>query len=106
MPRIKPVVGTWYQDQESGQKFEVVALDDDYIELQHIDGEIEELDLDSWLERPIGRIAPPEDWTAPFEVEGDDQFGSEASHRDDWNDPLEAIEAEPMELDIDDFDND
>lgn len=106
MARIKPIIGTWYQDQGSGQKFEVVAMDGDSIELQHIDGEIEELDLDSWLERPIGRIAPPEDWTAPYELEGDDQFGSENNSSYNWTDPLDNIEADAIEIDIDEFDND
>lgn len=105
MPRIKPVIGSWYQDREVGQKFEVVAIDEDYVELQHIDGEIEELDIESWHARPIGKIAQPEDWAAPFEVEGDDHFGQDESHKSEWHDPLDEIEADSIELDIDDFDN-
>jgi hypothetical protein len=49
--RIEPIVGDWYSSH--GQLFEVVAMDDDegLIEIQHADGNLEELDLDDWLIR-------------------------------------------------------
>jgi hypothetical protein len=62
---IDPIVGDWYRSH--GQLFEVVAVDedDDIIEIQHADGDIEEMDLDDWNIRcRAGSLAiadPPED---------------------------------------------
>jgi hypothetical protein len=62
---IEPIVGDWYRSH--GQLFEVVAVDedDDIIEIQHADGDLEEIDLDDWNVRcRAGSLAiadPPED---------------------------------------------
>jgi hypothetical protein len=62
---IDPIVGDWYRSH--GQLFEVVAVDDDerIIELQHADGDLEEIDQDDWYTRcRAGSLAmadPPED---------------------------------------------
>ena len=44
-----PGVGAWYR-LNGGPPFEVVALDDDdgTIEVQYVDGTLEELDLEDW----------------------------------------------------------
>ena len=43
-----PEVNKWFKDNENGQLFEVVALDesDETIEIQFFDGSLEELDYD------------------------------------------------------------
>jgi hypothetical protein len=48
---IEPTVGDWYRSH--GQLFEVVAVDDTerVIEIQHADGDIEELEVDDWTTR-------------------------------------------------------
>lgn len=48
---IEPVVGEWYESH--GQRFEVVALDDAerVIEIQHADGDLEEIEVVDWLTR-------------------------------------------------------
>jgi hypothetical protein len=62
---IEPIVGDWYHSH--GHLFEVVAVDDDerIIELQHADGDLEEIDFDDWFTRcRAGSLAmadPPED---------------------------------------------
>ncbi|MGJ0483765.1 MAG: DUF6763 family protein, partial [Methylomicrobium sp.] len=45
-----PIVGNWYQHLDKGQAFQVVAVDEDAgaVELQHFDGDVEEIDLDAW----------------------------------------------------------
>ncbi len=75
MSDVDPIIGNWYRNQETGNDFEVVALDEDAqtIEIQYFDGEVEELDLDAWYELPIEAIEAPEDWSGPFdELEADD----------------------------------
>ena len=54
-----PIVGNWYRHLDKGQKFEVVAIDEDarIVETQHFDGDIEEIDLDDWYELDIEPIA-------------------------------------------------
>ena len=48
---IEPIVGDWYQSH--GQLFEVVAIDEagDIVEIQHADGDLEEIDMDDWYTR-------------------------------------------------------
>jgi hypothetical protein len=75
MSDVDPIIGNWYRNQETGNDFEVVALDEDAqtIEIQYFDGEVEELDLDAWYELAIESIEAPEDWSGPFdELESDD----------------------------------
>ncbi|MFO1504315.1 MAG: DUF6763 family protein [Steroidobacteraceae bacterium] len=62
---IEPIVGDWYRSH--GQLFEVVAIDerDDIVEIQHADGDLEEIDMDDWYTRcRAGSLTvadPPED---------------------------------------------
>ena len=70
-----PEVNKWFKDNENGQLFEVVALDesDETIEIQFFDGSLEELDYDTWQAMQLTRAAPPEDWSGPFDdLEADD----------------------------------
>lgn len=69
----EPVVGQWYRDNE-GHFFEIVASDEDTIEIQYYDGEVEELDLDVWLEMTVTPIDEPGYGSGPFE-EVDDEIG-------------------------------
>lgn len=69
---IEPVVGNWYK-VEGEDSFEVIAVDDDTIEVQYFDGGIEEFDMSTWKEMDIEEIEPPEDWSGPFDdLEKDD----------------------------------
>ena len=89
----KPVVSQWYRHRDKGQRFQVTAIDktEDMVEIQHFDGDVEELDRDSWYELDIEPIEPPEDWTGPLDdVERDDLGYTETDMtKSDWNEPLE-----------------
>lgn len=69
---IEPVIGNWYKaDDETS--FEVIALEEDSIEVQYFDGGIEEFDRATWNEMGLEEIEPPEDWSGPFDdLEKDD----------------------------------
>ena len=87
MSDVDPIIGNWYRNQETGNDFEVVALDEDAhtIEIQYFDGEIEELDLDDWYELAIEAIETPEDSAGPFDaiVVDDLDYDKEDEEEDD-----------------------
>jgi len=91
-----PIVDNWYQHLDKGQAFQVVAVDEDAgtVELQHFDGDVEEIDLDAWYQIPVELIEEPENWSGPFDVgEMDDLTGTEVTDTAvaDWTEPLEEI---------------
>ena len=105
MKQKLPIIGQWYQDRESSEKFEVVAIDDDgNIEVQFLEGEIEEIDADSWFERPLSTIAEPEDWSAPFEIAAEEKdYYDESMATDDWPSSFDEYEEENIDSSIDYF---
>ncbi|MDX1692962.1 MAG: DUF6763 family protein [Ketobacteraceae bacterium] len=73
LTRHKPEVGTWYENLEGGQLFEVVAVDEEsgFVAAQYFDGALEELDRETFLKLPLRVADQPEDWSGPFEMEED-----------------------------------
>lgn len=65
--RIIPIVGQWYERRDKGDLFQVVALDETQgtIEIQEFDGNLDELDIESWREMSPQEAAAPEDWSGP-----------------------------------------
>ncbi|MDO8706803.1 MAG: hypothetical protein Q7J84_17875 [Sulfuricaulis sp.] len=101
MPTIlKPVVSQWYRHLNKGQQFYVTALDEEEgtVELQHFDGDLEEMDIDDWHAIAVEPIEQPEDWTGPVDdIERDDLGYSETDMTSqDWQEPLEE-KGEPVE---------
>ena len=75
MSDLDPIVGNWYKNVEEETEFEVVAVDEEAqtVEIQYFDGEVEEIDLDSWYEIVLEPIEPPEDWSGAYDqLEPDD----------------------------------
>ena len=105
---LNPVTGRWYRDIERDEVFKVVAVDenDDLIEIQHSDGEIEEIESAEWFEMDLERAGEPEDWLREQDDEDeeddeqDDAFRDEDDDEDDWDDD------EDDDLDDDDDDDD
>jgi len=91
---FQPQVGDWYQSI-NGDKFEIVAMEekDATLEIQHFDGAIEEIDIDSWKEMEVRPIEAPEDWSGSMDIERED-YGVDlelTAPNDDIN-PLDKIE--------------
>jgi hypothetical protein len=90
-----PEIGQWYARGEKGQEFRVVGRDADArtIEIQSYDGELDEIDAETWGTLPLERVDAPEDWTAPLDdVETDDLGYSETDMTSgDWARPLQPI---------------
>lgn len=92
---LEPIIGNWYMHLDKGQRFEVVALDEeqDTIELQHFDGDIEEVSLAEWGEMRIALSEEPQNWTGPADIEEADDLGTEITDtaKEDWSEPLEQF---------------
>ena len=86
-------LGQWYLHRDKGEIFQVTGYDKEAgtIEIQTFDGDLDEIDEESWRILPLGLAEPPEDWTGPMDdVERDDLGYSETEMSGaDWAEPLE-----------------
>ena len=95
-----PVPGKWFENKEEEETFRVLSVDEDdeLVEIEYLDGEIEELDLDTWHELDLEPTEEPEGWSDDAdeddEEEEDDDFDEDEDEDDDDDD------------DDDDFDED
>lgn len=94
---VDPIVGNWYQHLDKGQSFEVVAVDNDSgtVDIQHFDGDLEELGFESWYQLDIESSEPPEDWTGAVDnvVRDDLGYTETEMRREDWSEPLEEVKS-------------
>ena len=92
------VVGNWYQHRDKGQKFCVVALDDDQevIEIQYFDGSIEEIEKRNWYGLELDLIDEPENWFGALDVGEQDDLGTSVTDTtlDDWRAPLGELDGD------------
>lgn len=83
----EPVKGQWYENVEEDETFRVLSVDEDaeLVEIEYLDGDIEELDLDTWHEMDLERIEEPEGW-AGGEADEDDDDDEDEDEDDDFDD--------------------
>jgi hypothetical protein len=95
----EPVRGQWYQNVEEDEQFRVLTVDEDseLVEIEYLDGDIEELDIEAWHEMDLDRIEQPEGWSESEDDEDEDED-------DDWDDD-EDDEDDDDDLDEDDEDD-
>jgi hypothetical protein len=93
----EPVPGQWYENLEEEESFRVLSVDEDseLLEIEYLDGDIEEIDLEAWHEMDLERIEEPEGWS-----ESDDE-DDEAEDDEDWEE-----EEDGEDEDEDDWDED
>ena len=99
-----PVAGQWYEDLDSDEIFKVVSVDPDemLVRIQWLDGEYEDLDLDSWNELDLELAEEPEGWVddaAELDDEDEDDLDDE-----DWEE--EDEEDDDWDDEDDDYDDD
>lgn len=99
---LDPLVGNWYRHLDKGQMFRVIAIDDrdETVELQHFDGDIEEVSLVAWRAMDLETAEAPVDWTGPLDdIERDDlgYSGETAMSDDDWRAPLQETPRDKRE---------
>jgi hypothetical protein len=89
----EPVISQWYRHLDKGYEFQVTAIDTDSetVEIQHFDGDLDEVELRDWYSLEIETIETPEDWTGPVDgVEEDDLGYTDTGMKPkDWSEPLE-----------------
>jgi hypothetical protein len=102
-----PIEFNWYYHLDKGQRFCVVAVDSDgaTVEIQYFDGQLEEIDLDTWYEMDIEPGDEPENWSGAVDIDEKDDLGTEITDTplEDWNSPLQEITAEPVQDDDDEW---
>ena len=87
-----PVPGKWYENREEEETFRVLSVDEDdeLVEIEYVDGEIEELDLDTWHELDLEPTETPEGWSdeteSDDEEEDDEDFDEEEDEEDEDDD--------------------
>jgi hypothetical protein len=99
----EPTAGQWYENLEENESFRVLSVDEDAetVEIEYLDGDIEEIDLDNWAELDLDKIAEPEGWAgAAGDDDDDDDEDEEDEDDDDWD------EDEDDDEDDDDWDDD
>jgi hypothetical protein len=95
----EPVAGQWYENLEEEEPFRVLSMDEDseLVEIEYLDGDIEEIDLETWHEMDLELTTEPEGWS-----ESQDDDDEDEDDDDDWDDD----EDEDDEDDEDDLDED
>ncbi len=98
----EPVPGKWYENLEEDDSFKVLSVDEDaeLVEIQYEDGDIEEIDYETWKELDLELTEEPEGW-ADDDLEEDEE---EEEDEDDWDE--DEDEDEDDEDDEDDWDED
>lgn len=96
----EPVPSQWYENVEEEESFRVLSVDEDseLIEIEYLDGDIEEIDLEAWHEMDLERIAEPEGWS-----ESDDE---DADEDEEWDEEDDEDEDEDDDEDEDEDDVD
>jgi len=94
-----PVRGQWYENLDDDDVFLVLSVDEDaeLIEIEYVDGDIEEIDYETWQEMDLEPTDEPEGWAGS---DGDDVDDDD----DEWDE--EEEEEEEDDEDDDDWDDD
>jgi len=76
-----PLPGQWYKSLDDEEVFQVLSIDEDseLIELRYEDGDVEEIDYETWHELDLNLTEEPEGWSGSEDEEEDDED-------DDWDD--------------------
>ena len=88
-----PLIGNWYRHLDKGELFRVVGFDEHAhtIEIQVVNGDIDEIDEDLWDMLPIAQAEPPEDSAAAMDnMDSDDASDFDSDSRpSQWSEPLQ-----------------
>jgi hypothetical protein len=96
----EPVPSQWYENVEEEESFRVLSVDEDseLIEIEYLDGDIEEIDLETWHEMDLERIEEPEGWSESDDEDADEDEEDDEDE-DDWDDDDEDEDEDEDEVD-------
>lgn len=103
-----PVPGQWYEDLEENEIFKVLKVDPDQelVEVQYENGDIEEIDLDTWNELDLEHAQEPEGWASDEEDPKKAKEEEEEEEDDDWDEDEDDDWDDDDDDDLDDEDDD
>lgn len=78
----EPIRGQWYKNVEEDETFRVLSVDEDseLIEIEFLDGDIEELDVETWHEMDLELTDEPEGWS---DTDDDDDLDEEEDEEEE-----------------------
>jgi hypothetical protein len=89
----EPIRGQWYENVEEDETFRVLSVDEDseLIEIEYLDGDIEEVDVETWHEMDLELTDEPEGWSDTDDEDDDEELDEEDEEEDeddddDWDD--------------------
>jgi hypothetical protein len=93
----EPVAGQWYENVEEEESFRVLSVDEDseLVEIEYLDGDIEEIDIEAWHEMDLERIEEPEGWAESQEEEEEEGEDDE----EDWDEDEDEDEDDDWDED-------
>ncbi len=70
----RPRIGQWYARRDTRELFQVTGVDEHSrtVEVQTLDGNLDEIELKEWRVIPVTLTVPPEDWTGAVDISSDD----------------------------------
>ena len=90
---LDPLIDQWYAHVDKGQRFFVTAINEEEntVDLQHFDGDVEEISLDEWRDLDIELSEEPESWTGALDIAEQDDLGTGVTDTtpDDLSEPGE-----------------
>jgi hypothetical protein len=98
-----PVQGKWYEDLEENEVFKVLSVDPDQelVQVQYENGDIEEIDLDTWHELDLEQAEEPEGWASDKEAAAEEE--EEEEDEDDWDEDDDDWDEDEDDDDDDDY---
>ena len=93
----EPVPSQWYENVEEEESFRVLSVNEDseLVEIEYLDGDIEEIDLETWHEMDLERIEEPEGWSESDDEDVDeDEDEEDDEDEDDWDDDEDEDEVD------------
>jgi hypothetical protein len=101
-----PIKGQWFEDLEENEVFRVLSVDPDeeIVEVQYENGDIEEMDLDTWHELDLERAQEPEGWASDEEEDKEVKKAEEEDDddEDDWDEDEDDDDWDDDDEDLDD----
>ena len=84
----EPVAGQWYENLEEEESFRVLSVDEDseLVEIEYLDGDIEEIDLEAWHEMDLELTQEPEGWAESQQDDDEDDDDLDEDEDDDEDD--------------------
>ena len=101
----EPVPGQWYENLEDEESFRVLTVDEDseLVEIEYLDGEIEEIDLETWHEMDLDQIDEPEGWAESDEDDDEEEEEEDDEDEDDdWDEDEDDEDDEDWDEDEED----